>query len=74
MAKKKSRGKIRRRSQNRTVRSRAVSFFIGVVTVAAIAVLLFQYAQQNNYKTVLGSKTNPPDGGEQQTPQFENLR
>lgn len=40
----------------RTVRNRTVSFFIGVITVLLIGFLLFSYAQNNNYKTVLGEK------------------
>ena len=41
----------------RTIKSRYISFFVGVVTVVAIAFAIFQYAQSNNYKTVLGEKT-----------------
>lgn len=43
--------------KKRSTQSKTVSFFIGVATVAAIAFLIFNYSQQNNYKTVLGEKT-----------------
>lgn len=43
--------------KKRSTQSKTVSFFIGVVTVILFALLVFQYAQQNNYKTVLGEKT-----------------
>lgn len=39
-------------------KSRAISFFIGVITVIVLGFLFFQYAQSNNYKQVLGEKTN----------------
>ena len=49
---------VRTRSKGfRTVRNRTVSFFIGVITVLLIGFLIFQYAQQNNYKTILGEQT-----------------
>lgn len=41
----------------RTTKSRYVSFFVGIVTVVVIALVIFQYAQSNNYKTVLGEKS-----------------
>lgn len=49
---------VRTRSKGfRMVRNRTLSFFIGVITVLLIGFLLFNYAQQNNYKTVLGERT-----------------
>lgn len=57
MAKKKSSRKNISKSTRRTTQSRVISFFIGVATVAAITFLIFQYAQNNNYKTVLGEHT-----------------
>lgn len=53
-------GKAKKRRSNRTARlaqSRTVSFFIGIITVIVLAFLIFQYAQNNNYKQVLGDKT-----------------
>ncbi len=47
----------RKAAPARTIKSRYISFFVGVVTVVAIAFVIFQYAQNNNYKTVLGEKT-----------------
>ena len=44
-------------ARKKIARSRAVSFFIGVITVLLIGFMIFQYAQANNYKTVLGEKT-----------------
>ncbi len=62
MAKKKSKKTVYKKpisSRNtKTRQSRVISFFIGVATVAVIAFLISQYAQENNYKTVLGEKTN----------------
>ncbi|HVZ66989.1 MAG TPA: hypothetical protein VG917_01890 [Patescibacteria group bacterium] len=38
-------------------RSKTLSFVVGVITVAIIAFVIFQYSQSNNYKTVLGAHT-----------------
>jgi len=40
----------------RTVESRAISFFIGIITVALIALAIFGIAQGKNYKSVLGEQ------------------
>jgi len=38
-------------------KGRIISFFVGVVTVSAIAFAIFQVAQTKNYKQILGEKT-----------------
>ncbi len=38
-------------------KNKLISFLVGVFTVLAIGILLFQYAQGNNYKEVLGENT-----------------
>ena len=60
---------LRRRARKRQ-RGGRLSFLVGAITVIILAFLLFQYAQSNNYKEVLGQKVKI----EKQTPRFENLR
>ena len=62
MSRKKSKKTKQSRTTKKTLRTRSIkgrvlSFLIGVVTVLAIAFLIFQYAKDNNYKEVLGKKT-----------------
>lgn len=66
--------KIVKSAKKRSIRTRGqkqnklLSFLIGIFTVLFIAFLIFQYAQQNNYRQVLGKQTNSPAGELKQTP------
>ena len=44
-------------SKKRSIESRTISFLVGIVTVLILAVMVFIFAQGNNYKTVLGTQT-----------------
>lgn len=53
----KSKSPKNKKSQARSAKSLAVSFFVGVITVALIALAIFGISQSKNYKTVLGTHT-----------------
>ncbi len=58
MAKSKSPKNTNKKSQARSAKSLAVSFFVGVITVALIALVILGVSQSKNYKTVLGTHTS----------------
>ena len=54
---KKSTKKTSKKINNSASKHRTISFLVGIITVALIALAIFGIAQGKNYKTVLGTHT-----------------
>lgn len=61
IGKKRKTRKVLKRKADRPIavieQSRIISFVAGIAAVVVIALLIFQYAQNNNYRQVLGKQT-----------------